>query len=199
MVGLPALAHIGGLAVVTRALVTGTPLIVMPAFEAEAVEAAGTSGRATHISLVATALRRIDPSVFTCVLLGGSKAPDVLPPNVVATYGMTETGSGVVYDGPPLEGVELGLRHEDGSFSIHTPSATASPEGEILVRAPMLFRCYRDGSDGRVEGPDGTCPGSPPATPGTGTPKAALSYWAASRTLSPPAPKRSGPTSSTAS
>ncbi len=149
------LAHIGGLAVVTRALVTGTPLVVMPGFDAEAVEAAGTSGRATHVSLVATALRRVEPSVFTCVLLGGSKPPDVLPPNVVATYGMTETGSGVVYDGRPLEEVELALRHEDGSFSIWTSAATASREGEILVRAPMLFRCYRDGSDARVTGPDG--------------------------------------------
>ncbi len=149
------LAHIGGLAVVTRALVTGTPLVVMPGFEAEAVEAAGKSGRATHVSLVATALRRIDASVFACVLLGGSKAPDVLPPNVVATYGMTETGSGVVYDGWPLEGVGVALRHEDGSFSVRASDRSASPEGEILVRAPMLFRCYRDGSDGRVAGPGG--------------------------------------------
>jgi o-succinylbenzoate---CoA ligase len=149
------LAHIGGLAVVTRALVTGTHLVVMPGFEAEAVEAAGKSGRATHVSLVATALGRIDPSVFACVLLGGSKAPEVLPPNVVATYGMTETGSGVVYDGRPLEDVEVALRHDDGSFSGDARDASASPEGEILVRAPMLFRCYRDGSDGRVAGPGG--------------------------------------------
>jgi O-succinylbenzoic acid--CoA ligase len=149
------LAHIGGLAVVTRALVTGTHLVVMPGFEAEAVEAAGKSGRATHVSLVATALGRIDPSVFACVLLGGSKAPEVLPPNVVATYGMTETGSGVVYDGRPLEDVEVALRHDDGSFSGDARDASASPEGEILVRAPMLFRSYRDGSDGRVAGPGG--------------------------------------------
>jgi acyl-CoA synthetase (AMP-forming)/AMP-acid ligase II len=27
--------------------------------------------------------------------------------------------------------------------------------GEILLRAPMLLRCYRDGDDGRVPGPDG--------------------------------------------
>ena len=145
------LAHIGGLAVVTRALVTGTPLIVLPGFEAEVVEEAGRIGRATHVSLVATALLRLDPSVFTCVLLGGSKAPEALAANVIATYGMTETGSGVVYDGRPLDGVELALRTVEG--------APAGPEdaedGEILVRAPTLFRCYRDGSDGRVRGPDG--------------------------------------------
>jgi O-succinylbenzoic acid--CoA ligase len=138
------LAHIGGLAVVTRAIVTGTPLVVLPGFEADVVERAGRSGQVSHVSLVTTALHRLDPSVFTCVLLGGSRVPDALPANVVATYGMTETGSGVVYDGSPLEGVEVSFRTpEDGGTG-----------QEILIRAPMLFRCYRGGGDGRVDGPD---------------------------------------------
>jgi O-succinylbenzoic acid--CoA ligase len=149
------LAHIGGLAVVTRALVTGTPLVVMPGFEAEVVEDAGRSGRVSHVSLVTTALGRLDPAVFTCVLLGGSKAPLSLPPNVVSTYGLTETGSGVVYDGQPLDGVEVAVRQGDGTFSSIGADGGATQEGEILVRAPMLFRCYRDGSDARVAGPDG--------------------------------------------
>jgi len=152
------LAHIGGLSVVTRALHTGTPLVVMPGFEAETVEAAGRSGAVTHVSLVATALARLDPSVFTCVLLGGSRLPAVLAPNVVATYGMTETGSGVVYDGEPLEGVELALRPLPAPAAPPPPAqASDDPgsEGEILVRAPMLLRSYRDGSTGRVVGPDG--------------------------------------------
>ncbi len=157
------LAHIGGLAVVTRSILTETPLVAMPGFEAETVEATGRAGRATHVALVATALHRIDPAVFTCVLLGGSKAPDVLPPNVVSTYGMTETGSGVVYDGRPLEGVEIALRPlrapGDGTTGRNGEGdgeAEGEGEGEILIRAPMLFRHYRDGSDGRVKGPDGT-------------------------------------------
>ena len=154
------LAHIGGLSVVTRALVTGTPLLVMPGFESEAVEEAGRTGRVTHVSLVTTALARLDPSAFSCVLLGGSKPPATLPPNVVTTYGLTETGSGVVYDGVPLEGVEISVRHgaADGTSSAPegTDAATSGAEGQILVRAPMLFRCYRDGNDGRVIGPDGT-------------------------------------------
>ena len=144
------LAHIGGLAVVTRAIVTGTPLIVLPGFEAETVEEAGRSGRVTHVSLVATALQRLDPSVFDCVLLGGSRVPEDLPPNVVATYGMTETGSGVVYDGWPLDGVEVSFRP-----SLPTDSADGGAGGEVLIRAPMLLRCYRGGNDGRVVGPDG--------------------------------------------
>ena len=105
------------------------------------------------MALVTTALQRIDPSVFRCVLLGGSKAPADLPPNVVSTYGMTETGSGVVYDGRPLDGVEISLRSPERSIT--RAGDDTAQEGEILIRAPMLFRCYRDGSDGRVVGPDG--------------------------------------------
>ena len=135
---------------------TGTPVIVLPGFEAEAVEELGRSGRATHVSLVTTALRRLDPSVFACVLLGGSKAPAMLPANVVSTYGMTETGSGVIYDGRPLDGVEVSFRPVERAHSRgEAASGVAVVEGEILLRAPMLFRCYRQGDDGRVVGPDG--------------------------------------------
>ena len=117
------LAHIGGLSVITRSIVCGTPLVVLPGFEADEVEALGRSGRVTHVSLVSTALQRLDPSVFACVLLGGSKPPVDLPPNAVTTYGMTETGSGVVYDGVALEGVELALRSVDGSAAAGVPDA----------------------------------------------------------------------------
>ncbi len=150
------LAHIGGLSVVTRSIVTSTPLVVLPGFDADTVEAAGRSGRVSHVSLVATALRRLDPSVFTCVLLGGSKAPDDLPANVVSTYGMTETGSGVVYDGTALEGVEISVGSAASGWAVLGGQPEHAPaDGEILVRAPMLFRCYRDDDDGRVVGPDG--------------------------------------------
>src|SRR5690606_9586819 len=49
------------------------------------------------------------------------------------------TGSGVVYDGVPLDGVEVRV-----------------VGGEIQVRAPMLLRAYRDGTDPRT--PDGWFP-----------------------------------------
>jgi O-succinylbenzoic acid--CoA ligase len=140
------LAHVGGISVVTRALVTGTPLTVLPRFDAETVEEFGRTGRSTHVSLVSTALQRLDASVFSRILLGGSRPPGVLPVNAVVTYGMTETGSGVVYDGEPLTGVELAIAHFDAD----------SNEGEILLRAPMLMRCYRDGETKRVAGPDGS-------------------------------------------
>ncbi len=134
------LAHIGGLSVVTRALLTGTPLTVCERFDPTEVERMGTEG-ATLVSLVATALRRTDVSGYRRVLLGGSATPEGLPPNVVATYGMTETGSGIVYDGVPLDGVEL--RTGDGSLGAGD---------EILVRGPMLLRAYRDGEDPALPG-----------------------------------------------
>ncbi len=75
--------------------------------------------------------------MFTRIVLGGAAPPEALPDNVVTTYGMTETGSGVVYDGLPLEGVEIAF-----SSGPHDGGA----DGEILVRCPMQLRSYRDGS-----------------------------------------------------
>jgi len=123
------LAHIGGFTVLTKALAAGSRLTVFPGFDSAAVTAAAYDG-ATHVSLVPTALARIDPALFRVVLLGGSRPPLDRPPNVVATYGLTETGSGVVYDGLPLDHVEVQIAADD----------------EILVRGPMLMRCYRDGT-----------------------------------------------------
>ena len=134
------LAHIGGLSVVTRALGTGTPVTVLGRFDAAEVEHHARNG-ATLISLVATALRRADTSGYRAVLLGGAAPPEGLAGNVVTTYGMTETGSGVAYDGHPLDGVEL--RIGDGR---------TGTDGEILVRGPMLLRSYRDGVDPRLAG-----------------------------------------------
>jgi o-succinylbenzoate---CoA ligase len=129
------LSHVGGLAVVTRAVVTETRLVVHDGFDADAVQAAARGG-ATLVSLVPTALQRIDAQLFRRIVLGGSQPPDDLPPNIVTTYGMTETGSGVAYDGRALDGVELRV----------------DSQGEIHLRCPMLLRCYRDGIDPCVDG-----------------------------------------------
>jgi O-succinylbenzoic acid--CoA ligase len=125
------LAHIGGLSVVTRALATDTPFEVHDGFDAGRVEEAARQG-ATLVSLVATALDRVDASLFRRILLGGSAPPAAGPPNVVTTYGMTETGSGIVYDGRPIPDAEVRV-----------------VDGEIHVRGPMLLRGYRDGSTPR--------------------------------------------------
>ncbi len=119
-------SHVGGFSVITRALHTGAALTLHPTFDATAVQEAVKNG-ATHTSLVATALARIDASLFSSILLGGSSAPDNLPSNVITTYGMTETGGGVVYNGQPLDNVEIKI-----------------VDGEIFLRCPMLIRAYRD-------------------------------------------------------
>jgi O-succinylbenzoic acid--CoA ligase len=155
---------VGGFSVVTRALLTGTPLTVLPGFDADVVEALGRAEKVTHVSLVVAALRRVDPALFTGILLGGSRPPGDLPSNVVVTYGMTETGSGVVYDGIPLDDVEVAIAHFDdtdddwqgGGDTRESGGDTRESGGQILLRAPMLLRCYRDGSTGRVLGPDGS-------------------------------------------
>lgn len=120
------LSHVGGLAVVCRALVVGTDLVVHARFDAAAAMASG----ATHVSLVRAALTEVDPAAFHRILLGGSAPPDELPPNVTVTYGSTETGSGVVYDGRPLTGTEIDI----------------AADGTIRLAGPTLLRCYRDGT-----------------------------------------------------
>jgi o-succinylbenzoate---CoA ligase len=120
------LAHIGGLSVVTRALAMGIPVTVVPRVE----DPLFASTPATLVSLVPALLPRVDPRRFRCIVLGGSRPPIDRPANSFATYGMTETGSGIVYDGYPLDGVELRI-----------------VDDEVHVRGPMLLRSYRDGRD----------------------------------------------------
>ena len=127
------LSHVGGLSVVTRAIVTGTPVEIQPRFAVEDAISAARDRGATLVSLVPAALARLGSqgaALFRTIVVGGQQAPADRPGNVVATYGMTETGSGVVYDGVGLQGVEVSLR-----------------SGEVFIRCPMLLRCYRDGTD----------------------------------------------------
>jgi O-succinylbenzoic acid--CoA ligase len=119
LLALP-LHHVAGLAVVARAWAQGLPVVF--------------DGAATHVSLVPTQVRRLlaagdDLSRFRTVLVGGGPVPaDVRAvPNVVATYGMTETWGGIVHDGRPLHGVEVFL----------------ADDAEILVRTPTIMRGYR--------------------------------------------------------
>ena len=123
------LAHVGGLGVVVRALLTGTALTVLPRPERSAVAEVARSGP-TLVSLVPTALDRLEASWFKAVVLGGAADPGSRPANVVRTYGLTETGGGVVYDGVPLDGVEV-----------------RAVDGQVQLRGSMLLRCYRDGGD----------------------------------------------------
>jgi len=126
--------HIGGLAVLLRAIFSDASLVWGGADEIERAPGKG----ATHVALVRTQLARCDVSGFYRVLLGGARPPGTLADNVVTTWGMTETGSGVVYSGFALPGVEV-----------------AAVNGELCVRTPTLFRSYRSSARPLIRGPDG--------------------------------------------
>ena len=164
LVCLP-LHHIGGLAIVLRATLTGASVRLHQRFDADRLAAALAGDAITHLSLVPTMLTRLvdrlqgpPPRSLRCVLVGGASSdPGLLQRArssglpVVPTWGMTEAGSqlatpslaeaaaldfaatpGLV--GPALDGVEL--RPADGC------------EGELEVRAPMLFEAYADSPGG---------------------------------------------------
>ena len=119
------LAHVGGLSVVTTPSPPAPPSPCSPGFDADAVADAAAAG-ATLVSLVATALARVDAAGFRWIVLGGAAAPPERPDNVVVTYGATETGSGVVYDGVPLDGVEVAIA-DDGGIRVRRTDAAAAP------------------------------------------------------------------------
>ncbi len=120
------LAHVGGLGVVVRALVDDVALEVRDRFDP-------ADSDATLVSLVPTQLDRVDRTAaarFRWIVLGGSADPARRPANVVRTWGMTESGGGVVYGDRPLDGTEV-----------------RAVDGELHVRGASLLRCYRDGTD----------------------------------------------------
>jgi len=114
-------SHIGGLAVLLRSVLNDAELRFGDDLSR------GPRMGATHIAVVRPQLARYDLAEYEVVLLGGSKPPGHLAANVRTTWGLTETGSGIVYDGIALPDVEV-----------------CAIEGELCVRTPTLFRAYRD-------------------------------------------------------
>lgn len=150
LLALPA-HHIAGLQVLVRSVLAGTVpavLDVAGGFDPAALPAAAASmgsGR-RYTSLVAAQLAKVltDPAAtvtlagFDAVLLGGGPAPArVLDDaaaagiSVVRSYGMSETAGGCVYDGVPLDRVEVRV---DGT-------------GRVLLGGATLARGYRNPAD----------------------------------------------------
>ena len=118
------MAHIGGFGVFARARLHQSVLSYSTEVNDDTIAAALRNG-ATHTSIVPTLLARHEFSAWRLVLVGGSRSGG-LPDNAVATYGLTETGGGVVYDGVALDGCAVDIR-----------------DGEIFLRTPSLARTFR--------------------------------------------------------
>ena len=122
------LSHIGGFSTITKAIYQKTSLAVFPKFDYGAIESLARE-MPCYLPLVRANLSRITPKAYRRLVLGAGVAPEQLPSNASITYGLTETGSGLVYDGTPLRGVEVRV----------------GIDGEILLRGPMIATSYRDG------------------------------------------------------
>ncbi len=115
------LAHLGGLGVVIRSILEGVGLDITAGFDPEIVTSAPVSLGSTLVSVVPTVVDRLDVTGFRKVLVGGSADRQARPANVVRTYGLTETGGGVVYDGEPIGGTEVAISR-DGRISLRGPT-----------------------------------------------------------------------------
>jgi O-succinylbenzoic acid--CoA ligase len=144
LLALP-VTHIAGMSVLARSLAAGTTPEVLDlygGFDAEAFADATArldrTGR-RYTALVPTQLHRLldagaDLTSYDAILLGGAAAPAALVERAAAvgarlvlTYGMSETCGGCVYDGRPLDGVDISL----------------SDDGRIAIGGPLLFSGYR--------------------------------------------------------
>jgi O-succinylbenzoic acid--CoA ligase len=143
------LGHVGGLALVTRALMLGAPLVAPGAFAVEdlvdGIRNGTEAGPLTHVSLVPTQLLRLldrwggtpPPDSFRCALVGGAATPEPLLTRALEsgwplalTYGMTEMTSQVATAAPPH------VRAKPGSVGAPLPGVELRIEadGEVLVR-----------------------------------------------------------------
>lgn len=136
--------HVAGLQVLFRSVLAGTTPVLQDGTLVDA--AARMTAERRYVSLVPTQLHRLldDPAAadalrgFSTVLVGGAAVPAVLRGraavagvHVVATYGMSETCGGCVYDGVPLDGVAVAV----------------GAQGRVRLGGPVLF----DGYDGRPD------------------------------------------------
>ncbi len=137
---LPA-AHVAGVQVLFRSVRAGTEPVLLDGSLRQAVER--LAGGRRYVSLVPTQLARLveDPEPLTrfhAVLVGGARLHPALRHRaedaglrVVASYGMSETCGGCVYDGVPLDGVRVAV----------------GPDERVSIAGPVLF----DGYDGQPD------------------------------------------------
>lgn len=142
MLALPT-SGIAGIQVLVRSALAGLEPVQLTG-ELDAAVDALDRGVRRYTAVVPTQLYRWAESgelatlaTFDAVLVGGASLdPDLKSTaeasgvRIVRTYGMTETAGGCVYDGLPLDGVEVRVDASDGAA------------GQVWLRGPMLFDGY---------------------------------------------------------
>lgn len=152
--------RIAGLSILARSEVLGSEPVITR-FDSAAVERAEDC---RYVSLVPTMLHRLleaeaDLTRWNAILLGGAAPRPGLVERavqagarVVRTYGMTETGGGVVYDGIPLGDVQVKV-DEDDVVHLKTPSLMQRYRlDEKLTERALRAGWYRTGDVGAFEG-----------------------------------------------
>ena len=143
--------HIAGVQVLVRSLLAGTvpaELDISAGFDIHQLPSAvlelGSGRRYTALVAAQLAKALTDPAAtaalagLDAVLIGGGPAPRPILDaatgagiNVVRTYGMSETAGGCVYDGVPLDGVQVRV----------------DADGRIVIGGPTLAEGYRNPPD----------------------------------------------------
>ncbi len=154
-------AHVGGIALVTRSLLLGSALAAWGRFDAAGASALldgarprnGAGAPVTHLSVVPTQLLQIlerrggapPPPTFRCALVGGAHAPAGLVARALGegwplalTYGLTEMTSQVA-TAPPDR-----VRAKPGAVGLPLEGVEVrlAPDGEVLVRGATLALGY---------------------------------------------------------
>ena len=128
---------VGGLQILTRSIVAGLPPVLLG--DSFTAAAASMTGPRRYTAMVPTQLARyLDTDLealrsFDAIVIGGASTPAPLKARAseagvttIPAYGMTETGSGCVYGGVPLDGTSIDL-----------------DDGRILIKGTTLFSGYR--------------------------------------------------------
>ena len=148
LLSLP-LHHVAGLGILFRCLEAGAT-IALPK-ENESLDAAITSNKVTHVSLVAKQLQDLLKTdaldKVKAILLGGGPAPDALLESSLSrglplytTYGMTEMATQITTTRP--DAVVLDLK--SAGWPLEEDSVKVNEEGVICVGGPCLFQGYRN-------------------------------------------------------
>jgi O-succinylbenzoic acid--CoA ligase len=125
-------AHIGGLLVLLRSVLTGSPVTILDRFEPGSLLAEAPEG--AHVALVPTMLERLvrggaHLGKLGVLLIGGAAldpklrhAAQRLGGRVVETYGCTESSGGVVYDAVPFTRTEIRVPEDTGEIQLSGPT-----------------------------------------------------------------------------